>query len=354
MAVETESGSTPSVPPPEGPASSWARRGGALSLGQRFLTLREGSIIVVTLIAIVYFSTSASRFTTSSSFKSLLPFFAPFAIMAAGQVFVMISGEIDLSIGAVYLFTPFVFYKLNNGLGLPLVPALIGAMIVAMLVGLFNGLAVAVLGISSFVATLGTLFTLDGLTLIISHATQVTTPGTSVVGVGTFAQIFGGGTYSELFWAIGIVIVLQLVLSFTRWGVYTVAVGGNRLGASEAGVRTRVVLTRNFVLCAALAGFVGVLEAVRAATTTPDPSGSNDILFQAISAAVIGGTLLQGGSGTVIGAFIGAIFLGVLRDGLIIKGVSANYFLFYLGLAVLIAMAFNRYVSRVRTGSGRA
>jgi simple sugar transport system permease protein len=227
------------------------------------------------------------------------------------------------------------------------------SLIVATLVGVFNGLVVAVVGISSFVTTLGTLFTLDGLTLIISHATQETTPGTSVVKVGTFAQIFGGGTYSELFWAIGIVIILQVLLSFTRWGIYTVAVGGNRLGASEAGVRTRVVLTRNFAMCALLAGFVGILEAVRAATTTPDPSGSNDILFQAISAAVVGGTLLQGGSGTVVGAFIGALFLGILRDGLNIKGVSANYFLFYLGIALLIAMAFNTYVSRVRIGSGR-
>lgn len=351
MAVTSDTNPPASVPP-QGPAQGWARRGGALSLGQRFLTLREGSIVVVTLIAVVYFATSSSRFLTVSSIDALLPFFAPFAIMAAGEVFVMINGEIDLSIGAVYLFTPFVFYKLNSAVGLPLVPAMIGALIVAMLIGMVNGLAVSVVGISSFVATLGTLFTLDGLTLILSHATQVTTPGTSVVKVGTFAQVFGGGTYSELFWAIGIVLVLQIVLSLTRWGVYTVAVGGNRLGAAEAGVRTKVVITRNFVMCAGLAGFVGILEAVRSATITPDPSGSNDILFQAISAAVIGGTLLQGGSGTVIGAFIGAIFLGVLRDGLIIKGVSANYFLFYLGLAVLIAMAFNTYVSRVRTGSG--
>src|SRR5205823_6254271 len=140
----------------------------------------------------------------------------------------------------------------------------------------------------------------------------------------------GGGTYSELIWAIGIVLILQITLSFTRWGIYTVAVGGNRLGAAEAGVRTKVVLTRNFMMCALLAGFVGILEAVRAVTTTPDPSGSNDILFQAISAAVVGGTLLRGGSGTVVGAFIGALFLGILRDGLNIKGVSANYFLFYL------------------------
>jgi simple sugar transport system permease protein len=340
------------TPPPKGPAKSWAQRGGALSLGQRFLTLREGSIIVITVVTFVYFAAAVPHFLTSSGLKALLPYFAPFAILAAGEVFVMINAEIDLSVGAVYLFTPFIFYKLASA-GLPLVPAMIGALIAAMLVGLFNGIVVSVVGISSFVTTLGTLFTLSGLTLIISHATQVTTPGTSVVKVGTFAQIFGGGTYSELFWAIGIALVLQVLLSFTRWGIYTVAVGGNRLGASEAGVRTKLVLTRNFVLCALLAGFVGILEAVRAATTTPDPSGANVILFQAISAAVIGGTLLQGGSGTVVGAFIGAIFLGVLQDGLNLKGVSANYFYFYLGLAILIAMAFNTYVSRVRTGSGR-
>jgi simple sugar transport system permease protein len=352
MAVASDS-TPPASATPKGPAKGWAQRGGALSVAQRFLTLREGSIIVVTLIAFVYFALSTDKFLTTSSLKALLPYFAPFAIMAAGEVFVMINAEIDLSIGAVYLFTPFIFYKLSANVGLPLIPAMIGALIVAMLVGLFNGLVVSVVGISSFVTTLGTLFTLDGLTLIISHATQVTTPGAAVVKVGTFAQIFGAGTYSELFWAIGIVIVLQLVLSFTRWGIYTVAVGGNRLGAAEAGVRTKLVLTRNFVLCALLAGFVGILEAVRAVTTTPDPSGSNAILFQAISAAVIGGTLLQGGSGTVIGAFIGAVFLGILQDGLNIKGVSANYFLFYLGIAILLAMAFNTYVSRVRTGSGR-
>jgi len=350
--MATASDKTVTAPPPKGPESSWARRGGALSLAQRFLTLREGSIIVVTLIAFIYFATTTSHFLTSSSIKSLLPYFAPFAILAAGEVFVMINGEIDLSIGAVYLFTPFIFYKLSANVGLPLIPAMIGALIVSCLIGLFNGLVISYIGISSFVATLGTLFTLDGLTLIVSHATQVTTPGTSIVKVGTFAQIFGGGTYSELFWAIGITLLLQTVLSFSRWGIYTVAVGGNRLGAAEAGIRTRRVLTGNFVMCAALAGFVGILEAVRASTTTPDPSGSNAILFQAISAAVIGGTLLQGGSGTVIGAFIGAIFLGILQEGLNIKGVSANYFYFYLGLAILIAMAFNTYVSRVRTGSG--
>jgi simple sugar transport system permease protein len=327
-----------------------ARREAGLGGVKRFLTLREGSIIVVTVITALYFIISSSRFATSASFNTLLPFFAPYAIMAAGQVFVMICGEIDLSIGAMYLFAPFMWNQIH---GLGTIPSMIVALIICGIIGAANGFAIAYIGISSFVTTLGTLFALSGVTLVMSHATPITTPGTTILGGSTFEQIFGGGTYSELIWAVGIVVILQVVLSFTRWGIYTVAVGGNRLGASEAGIGTKKMLIRNFTMCAVLAAFVGILEAVRTTTATPDPSGANDILFQAISAAVIGGTLLQGGSGTVIGALIGALFLGILHDGLTIKGVNANYLDLYLGLAILLAMAINTYVARVRTGSGR-
>ena len=102
MAVASDS-TPPTSAPPKGPAKSWARRGGALSLAQRFLTLREGSIIVVTLITAIYYSINAANFATFDTFKNLLPYFAPFAILAAGEVFVMINGEIDLSIGGVLL-----------------------------------------------------------------------------------------------------------------------------------------------------------------------------------------------------------------------------------------------------------
>jgi simple sugar transport system permease protein len=351
--VAVASGSEAPVQAPSGgPASTGRALGGRVRrLVRGFLTLREGSIIVVAIITTVYFSTNAPNFATVSNFKTLLPYFAPLAILAAGEVFVMINGEIDLSIGAVYLLSPFVFYKLSTA-GVPLIPAVILSLLVSMAVGAINGFFVAVIGISSFVTTLGMLFTLDGLTLIISHTAPVQTPGTSSLHVNTFAQVFGGGTYSELIWAVAIVVILQAVLTFSRWGVYTIAVGGNRLGAAEAGISVRLVLIRNFVLCAGCAGLVGILEAVRAVTATPDPSGSNDILFQGIASAVIGGTLLRGGSGTVVGALIGALFLGVLHDGLIIKGVSANYLDLYLGLAILIAMSVNVYVQRVRTGSG--
>jgi simple sugar transport system permease protein len=349
VASDTEA----AAPAPGGPAESRARGGKAMGLVRRVLTLREGSIIVVTLVTFLYFAISTPNFATGGSFKALLPYFAPLAMIAAGEVFVMILGEIDLSVGAVYLFTPFIWHVFHHA-GVPLYLSIILALLVAMGIGAINGFFIAYVGIASFVATLGMLFLLDGLSLVISHSTPIQVPGTSIGHVTSFAQIFGAGTYSELFWAIGIVIILQIVLTFSRWGLYTVSVGGNRLAAAEAGIRTRMITIRNFVLCAGIAGFVGILEVVRITSATPDPSGSNQILLQVVAAAIIGGTLMTGGDGTIVGAFIGALFLGILTEGLTVKGVSANYLDLYLGIAILIAMTLNTLVRRVRTGSGRA
>src|ERR1035441_4029290 len=191
MAVTSDSSATTGGAPSPGPATGRAQAD-RLGLLKRFLTLREGSIIVVTLIAVIYFSSSTSAFFTGANFKTLLPYFAPIAIMAGGQVFVMTLGEIDLSVGAMYLFTPFLYYKLSKA-GIPIVPSMIVSLLVAMLLGAFNGFAVAYIGIASFVATLGMLFVLDGVTLVISHSEQVTTPGTSIVGLTTFSHIFWGG-----------------------------------------------------------------------------------------------------------------------------------------------------------------
>src|ERR1035438_10410243 len=340
---------------------------------ERLFSLREGSIIVVAIVVAVYFSINTSTFLTGENFKTLLPYFAPLAILGAGEVFVMILGEIDLSIAAMYMFAPIVFYQFDSA-GLGLVPSMILALLVCMAVGTINGVFVSVVGVSAFVATLGTLFTFEGLSLIISQGRPQSTPGAQVHTtteqvhhvvnghsivlpekinhIETFAKIFGGGIYSELIWAVLIVIVLQVVLTFTRWGLYTVAIGSNKLGAAEAGVKVKLVTIRNFVLCALTAGLVGLFEAIRSQTIQPDPSGPNELLLIAIAGAVIGGTLLSGGSGTVIGALLGGLFLGILKDGLILQGVNANYLLFYTGLAVIVAMTANVYVGRVRRGHG--
>jgi simple sugar transport system permease protein len=242
-------------------------------------------------------------------------------------------------------------------------------------VGIINGVFTEIIGVSSFITTLGMLLGLGGLTLIISHAAPVAMPGAEVTShtvnvthvvngqtvtlpekvneIGTFAKIFGGGTYSELIWALAIVVGVQVLLTRTRWGMYTIAVGGNKLAAAEAGINVRLTVIRNFVMCSLFAGLVGIFEAVRASSVTPDTAGASETMFRAVSAAVIGGTLLAGGEGTAVGALFGALFLGVLRDGLTLEGVNADYLDFILGVAILVAMVINVYVGRVRKGSGR-
>jgi simple sugar transport system permease protein len=373
--VRTESGvptRAPAVPPQPDPAPR--ARPGAREMARRFLTLREGSIVVVSVIAAIYFALQNDRFFTQANFENLLPYFAPFAILAAGEVLLMVAGEIDLSIGSVYLFAPFMFYEFNQA-GVSLIPCLILALLCCAVVGIINGVFTEIIGVSSFITTLGMLLGLGGLTLIISHAQPVAMPGAEVTSktvnvthvvngqtvtlpekvnhIGTFAKLFGGGIYSELIWALIIVVAVQVLLTLTRWGMYTIAVGGNKHGAAEAGINVRLTVIRNFVVCSVFAGFVGVLEAVRASSVTPDTAGASETMFRAVSAAVIGGTLLAGGEGTAVGALFGALFLGILRDGLTLEGVNADYLDFILGVAILGAMVINVYVGRVRKGSGR-
>ncbi len=178
MMASVAGGSAAQTPPAKvgGPAQEHRASTGRKAL-ERILSLREGSIIVVTLVTAIYFSANTSSFFTGANFKTLLPYFAPFAILAAGEVFVMILGEIDLSIGAMYLFAPILFYKLDASAGLGLVPSVIVALLVCAAVGAINGFFVAVVGINSFVTTLATLFCFEGLALIVSHGTPVATPG---------------------------------------------------------------------------------------------------------------------------------------------------------------------------------
>ena len=199
------------------------------------------------------------------------------------------------------------------------------------------------------------LFFLDGLTLIISHSEEITTPGTSVVERARRSRRSSApGTYSELIWAIGIVIILQVVLSFTRWGLYTVAAGGNRLGAAEAGINVKLVLVRNFVLCALTAGL------------RRDPRGGADVEHDP-GPVRLEHDPVGGGRGGDHRRHADDRRLGHRRRrldrGAVPRRSSTTVWSsrasapttidLYLGIAIIIAMTVNVYVQRVRRGSGR-
>ena len=305
------------------------------------LRWREASILVVAIALIIYFQAANANFLTGANLRTLSQFIAAPAIIACGEVMLLICGEIDLSAGMMFALAPFVMY-FANGAGVPMLPAMLLGILAGALVGLVNGLITVRLRVPSFVTTLGTLFLLNGFTLTISHGSPVVTPGSE-----TFAAVMGAWDYSQFLWALLIVAVMHVVLRHTRWGLHTIATGGNPVGASETGIRTGWIKIGTFVLTGALAAFAGTLEAFRLGSSDP-LAGGNTIMFMAVAAGVIGGTPLAGGAGTIIGALLGAIVLGVLQDGFNLQGINAFTFNMILGGAILLAMIGNVHLPSLR------
>jgi simple sugar transport system permease protein len=313
----------------------------------RVLRWQELSILVVAVILTAYFEWANTDFLlTDASLQNLSQFVAPAAIIACGEVMLMIGGEIDLSAGMVFALAPFVMH-FAHAAGAPLPLAVVAALAVSALVGLVNGMLTVLLKVPSFITTLGTNFLLNGLTLTLSHGTPVEAPDEP-----GFAAAFGNWGYSEIIWAVAIVAVMHVLLRQTRWGLHTIAAGANPVGALEAGIRVSRLKIGNFMIAACLAGLTGILEGFRISSIDPQ-AGGNAIMFLAVAAGVIGGTPLAGGSGTIVGGLIGAFVLGVLSDGFTLIGINAFTFNIILGAAILAAMLFNIHVGRLRR-TGRA
>ncbi|PMS23898.1 ABC transporter permease [Trinickia dabaoshanensis] len=301
----------------------------------------ELRILLVAIAVAAYFEAANHDFLlTSASLQNLSQFVAPAAIIGFGEIMLMIGGEIDLSAGMVFAFAPFIMAFAQDA-GAPMWLAVAAGLAAAGLVGFVNGAVTVFLRLPSFVTTLGTLFLINGITLTISHGTPVSTPGGPL-----FTAVMGGWGYSEICWAVAIALSMHVMLRHTRWGLHTVASGANPLGASEAGIHVNRLKLGNFILAAVLAGLTGILEGVRITSIDPQ-AGGNQIMFLAVAAAVIGGTPLTGGSGTIIGGLIGAAVLGMLNDGFTLIGINAFTFNIILGAAILAAMIFNIHVARL-------
>jgi simple sugar transport system permease protein len=339
-------GRNPAADQPPALDRTGTERAGPLRNGlTMLLRLRELSVLVVVIALAIYFAVANSAFTDSQNLINVANLTSSAAMLAAGEVLLLVCGEIDLSVGMTFAFTPILMMWLADR-GVPLTLALLIALAAAGVIGAFNGLATVLLRLPSFITTLGTLFLIHGVTLTVSGSFPIPAPTE-----GLLVDVLGGWTWSQLIWAVVIAVALHVVLVGTRWGVYTVAAGGNLLGASEAGIRVRAIKVRNFVLAAVIAGLAGVIEGMHISQSFDPNAGGNELMFAAVASAVIGGTALLGGSGTVAGAFLGAVLLGMLQNGLTLQGYSATTFIIIEGIAILLAMALNTRLSRLRAGA---
>ena len=332
----------PEAPPP-------GQRRKALQVARRVLRLflyqRELTPVVITIGLFVYFTIRAgSEFTSSLSLSSAAGYAGPIGAIAVGEVLLLVLAEIDLSVGQVFLFCPWVMYWLHNS-GVPLVLAILIALAIVCGVGAINGLITVLLNVPSFVTTLAMNFILYGVVLVGSNDAEAS-PIPLSAGSNFASKFMGVWQWSEIVWVAAITIALTVLLRRSRFGVRIVATGGNLVGAAEAGVPIRRVKVWCFVLCSFLAGLVGIVDAVKYGSLDPGNFGVDYILY-AVGACVIGGTALTGGRGTVVGAFIGAILIGILEDGLTLIGVSTNDFYIWVGVVIIIAMALNAQFDRL-------
>ena len=320
-------------------AGSILRRAGTM-----FLKQREASVFAIALVLFIYFTATTPAFFSHGSFVNIAQYMAPYVIIGIGLVLLMVCLEIDLSVGFVWTLSPYVMRFFVDS-GIPTFLAIvITVLVLGVVIGGINGIATTVFGVPSLIATLATGYIIFGYTLTISAAQQVNVPQESL-GLGRW---FGAEAWSELIWASVLVLIFHVILTRTRWGLYTVSVGGNMLGAREAGIRVNRIKIGNFMLCSGLGALAGIIEAFK--NNIIDPSaGQLNVLLIALAGVVIGGTAMTGGSGTVIGMWLGMLVLAILNDGFNLRGISSNKFLIILGAAILLAMIANTYLARLRS-----
>jgi len=315
----------------------------ARRLTERVFRVRELGIVVVLALLILVTGILEPRFLDAGSLRNLALNASIFAILAAGQTLVLITRNVDLSVGSVLGLAAFMAGDLlskNPGMPLPLVFVL--GMALGAACGLLNGVLTTWGRVPALVVTLGTLYAFRGLCFLWTDGRQVNaeTLPDAFLNIGTDSIL--GVPYMVLIALVVILIVGQWLRDY-RAGRELYAIGSNPDGARLAGVRSdRRVLTA-FVLAGALAGLGGVLFTARFGTV--DATAGVGYELTVIAAAVVGGVAIFGGTGSVYGAALGALLLGTITSSLIVLRVQAFWQLAATGALLLAAIAFDRLVA---------
>jgi ribose transport system permease protein len=290
-------------------------------------------LLVVTLVFSVILRDSG--FLTVDNLANILRQTAMVSIMAFGMTFALSAGEIDLSIGQVVGLSALVAAVLLRDTNvLVAVPAALG---VGLIVGLVNGYLTTWLRVPSFLITLGTAGIVGGLARLITDLQAV--PITNE----TFTFWFGSGEIGPvptlLLWTIGALVVAHVAYRKTTFGRKVLATGGNRVAARYSGIETNRIRVAALVVCSLTAALAGVLYAGRLHGARYS-IGESDLLT-VIAAAVIGGTSMNGGRGSIVGALVGSLVMGILNNGLILMHLSVSEQMIARGLIIVVAVGLS-------------
>ncbi|GII81272.1 ribose ABC transporter permease [Sphaerisporangium rufum] len=349
----TVKGETRSAPAPDGPAaaSRWSPRAG-------LLLLLRGRTAIVLVLLIVVFHTLSPHYLSDSNLLLMTKHVSINAILAIGVTFVILTGGIDLSVGSIAGLAGMICGGLlYEGLRLPGDTVYFSAVMVILIgilagtgVGALNGLLITRLRVAPFIATLGMLYVARGFASLRSDGGTFPDLAGRPARGNTGFSIIGVNTWLGLPVAVWIMVVVAaaaiLVTTRTPFGRRVYAVGGNERAAVLAGIRTGRIKTATYMISGACAALAGLLLTSELGAAYPDTATTYEL--NAIAAAVLGGTSLFGGRGTIAGTVMGAFVIGFLSDGLVLVGVSAFWQLVVKGSVIVLAVVMEQAQQRVQ------
>lgn len=300
---------------------------------QAFAAFREFALVGVLVIFGAVMTVISPVFLTWSNVEAILLGLSVEATIAVGMVVLLISGGLDLSVGSILAFTGVVTGLALTSLELPAPLAILLGLLAALGVGLANGLLVAKLKINPFITTLGMLITVRGLLLVLAE-------GKAVLNLPKDFTVIGQGRLFSVQYPIYIMLFLviagDLLMRNSRFFRQSYYIGGNERAARLSGINVDLVKIFNYCLAAVLAGIAGLMITARFGSSSV--TVGSGIELRVITATIIGGASLSGGEGSVLGAFLGALFMGVLANALNLLGVDVYWQNLVTGLILIIAV----------------
>ena len=309
---------------------------------KRIMQAREFMVFSIVLCVGIALSLASPYFLTGANLLALLLGLSVEGILACGMTLIIITGGIDLSIGSNVALTGAVTAFCVRA-GLPIVVAILAGLITGILVGFINGIMHAKLHINAFIITLGMMNIARGLTLI-------TVGGLNIANLPDTFTVLGQGKIIGIQYPIIVMLLLiiigDILLRRSRFFRQNYYLGNNEKAAALSGINVSKTKIINFVICGGLGAIAGILMTSRLGAATA--TAGNNLEMKVITAVILGGASLSGGAGSIFGAFLGALLVGLIYNGLNLLGVDVNWQTFILGIVLLMSVVIDNVKNRNR------
>ncbi len=309
----------------------------------RILAAREMTLIALIALLVLVMSFASPYFLTIANFRAMAVGLVPTGIIVVGMAMLLVSGGFDLSVGSVLAVSSTICALLMIA-GAPIVVAIAATLLLGGFVGLVNGLLVTGLSINPLVATLGTMSAARGAALVVTEGFSLTSLPASFGLIGN-APVLG---LPLMVWLMVLIVAIgDLLLRHSTFFRQIYFIGSSERAARLSGIRVDVVRVVAYVITGALAALAGILLASRLMSGTP--TAGNGLELQVLAAAVIGGASLRGGEGTVLGAFLGAVFVALINNAMTMLAVSIYWQMIITGAVLVAAVAIDMTTRRRST-----